>query len=131
MSEEKHEEEKAATASKQKVARNKGKQNRLIIRNLVFDIGEKHLRKLLTPYGEITDIQVPTNPNNNHGNRGFAFVEFKSYRSCQKAIKELNQSTYKGRTIVLDFSVSKQRFMTNKLGEEEGEEKQEEGKQVP
>jgi RNA recognition motif-containing protein len=53
-------------------------------------------------------------------------VEFKSYRSCQKAIKELNQSTYKGRTIVLDFSVSKQRFMTTKLGDEEEQEKMEE-----
>lgn len=64
---------------------------------------------------------MPVNPNRNAGNRGFAFVEFKSYRSCQKAIKELNQSTYKGRTIVLDFSVSKQKFMTAKL-EDEGEE---------
>ena len=79
------------------------------------------MRKLLAPYGEIVDLEVPTNPNSNKGNRGFAFVEFKSYRSCQKAIKELNQSIYKGRTIVLDFSVSKQKFMTAKL-EEEGEE---------
>lgn len=52
-------------------------------------------------------------------NRGFAFVQFKNYRSCQKAIKELNQSTYKGRVIVLDFSINKQRFMTTKLEQEE------------
>ena len=28
-----------------------GKRNRLIIRNLVFDVSEKHLKKLLGPYG--------------------------------------------------------------------------------
>jgi RNA recognition motif-containing protein len=91
----------------------------------VFDIGEKHLRKLLAPYGEIEDLEVPLNPNNSKCNRGFAFVEFKAYRSCEKAIKELNQSTFKGRTIVLDFSVNKQRFMTKQL-EDSPEDKQEE-----
>lgn len=63
------------------------------------------------------DLEVPLNPNNSKCNRGFAFVEFKSYRSCEKAMKELNQSQFKGRTIVLDFSVNKQRFMTSKLGD--------------
>jgi RNA recognition motif-containing protein len=57
------------------------------LRNLVFDINEKHLRKLLEPFGEIVDLNVPMNPNKPTGSRGFAFVEFKSYRSCQKAIK--------------------------------------------
>lgn len=58
---------------------------------------------------------MPLNPNNSKCNRGFAFVEYKNFRSCEKAIKELNQSTYKGRTIVLDFSINKQRFMTTQL----------------
>jgi RNA recognition motif-containing protein len=57
------------------------------LRNLVFDINEKHLRKLLEPYGEIVDLNIPVNPDKPNGSRGFAFVEFKSYRSCQKAIK--------------------------------------------
>jgi RNA recognition motif-containing protein len=42
----------------------KGKGNRLIIRNLVFDMNEKHIRKLMAPYGEIIDIEIPLNPDN-------------------------------------------------------------------
>lgn len=36
-------------------------------------------------------------------------------------MKELNQSLYKGRNIVLDYSISKVRFMTTQL-DEKGEE---------
>jgi RNA recognition motif-containing protein len=97
----------------------KGKKNRLIIRNLVFDVSDKHLRKLLEPFGKIAEIEIPKNPNNEKLNKGFAFAEFANYRSCEKAIKELNQSKFKGRNIVLDFSLSKQKFMTKKM--EEGE----------
>ena len=99
--------------------KNKGKRNRLIIRNLVFDINEKHLKKLLLPYGEIYDLEVPKNPDNEKLNKGFAFVEFVNYRSCEKAIKELNQSKYKGRPIVIDFSIEKTKFMAGQMTEED------------
>lgn len=99
--------------------RSKGKKNRLIIRNLVFDVREKHIRKLLTPFGELVDIQVPLNPNNDKLNKGFAFVEFEKYRSCEKAIKELNQTNFKGRPIVIDFSLAKTKFMAERLKEED------------
>ena len=65
-------EEKQKKIDKEK--KGKGKKNRLIIRNLIFDVREKHLRKLLSPFGEIVDLQVPTNPNNPQLNKGFAFV---------------------------------------------------------
>jgi RNA recognition motif-containing protein len=57
------------------------------------------------------------NPNNEKCNKGFAFVEFFNFRSCQKAIKELNQIMYKGRPIVIDFSIAKVRFMTEQIKE--------------
>lgn len=46
------------TKKQDKVKKEKklGKKNRLIIRNIVFDIREKHLRKLFEPYGQIVDI---------------------------------------------------------------------------
>ena len=49
------------------------KKSRLIIRNLVFDINEKHLRQLFQKFGEVQDIHIPLNPANNK-NKGFAFV---------------------------------------------------------
>jgi RNA recognition motif-containing protein len=36
---------------------------------------------------------------------------------CLKAIKRLNGSSFKGRTIVLDMAVSKENYMTEKLNE--------------
>ena len=39
--------------------------------------------------------------------RGFAFVEYTNKNMCLKAIKELNATNYKGRTIVVDMAVCK------------------------
>jgi RNA recognition motif-containing protein len=49
--------------------------------------------------------------------KGFAFVEMSNRNECLKAIKMLNGTLYKGRTIVLDMAVSKENFMTEKLNE--------------
>jgi len=38
---------------------------------------------------------------------------------CLKAMKELNGTTFKGRTIVLDLAVSKENFMTEKLNDKD------------
>jgi len=40
-------------------------------------------------------------------NRGFGFVEFKTKEVAQKAIDELNNSKWKGRTVTVNFSVPK------------------------
>jgi RNA recognition motif-containing protein len=50
------------------------KHHRIIIRNLVFDINEKHIKKLLLPFGDVKEINIPTNPDGK-GTKGFAFVE--------------------------------------------------------
>ena len=62
------------------------------------------------------------NPNNEKCNKGFAFVEFANFRSCEKAIKELNQTKYKGRPIVIDFSIAKTRFMADNIKEDDKKE---------
>ena len=58
----------------------------MIIRNLVFDINVNHLKKLLSPFGEIIDVHIPQNPDGK-GSRGFAFIEFKNRNNALKAIK--------------------------------------------
>jgi len=45
------------------------------VRNLGFDLREKHLKSAFNKYGEIREVTVPVNPSTNL-NRGFAFVEF-------------------------------------------------------
>ena len=51
------------------------KQGRIIVRNLVFDVREKHLLKAFSKFGKVTSLNVPLN-NANNQNRGFGFVEF-------------------------------------------------------
>lgn len=97
-----------------------GKKGRVIIRNLVFDISEVHLRKLCAKFGNnnffviligtILDINIPVNPTNNK-TKGFAFVEFANRNDAFNAIKTLNGTKYKGRDIILDSAVGKDRFL--------------------
>jgi len=85
------------------------KQGKLIVRNLVFDIGNKHLTAAFKKYGKIIDINVPLNPTSNQ-NRGFAFVEFEDREAASNAINEMNGSKYKGRSLTVEFSVPKESY---------------------
>ncbi|KAL4510834.1 hypothetical protein ABPG72_004988 [Tetrahymena utriculariae] len=85
------------------------KKGRVIIRNLIFDINEKHLNGLLGKYGEIIEINIPVNPSTNKS-KGFAFVQFANKNCALKAINELNGTQWKGRNIVLDLAVSREEF---------------------
>ena len=73
---------------------------------MIVDISEKLIKKLCSPFGEITDVQIPMHPLKKCA-RGFAFVEYTNKNMCLKAIKELNATNYKGRTIVVDMAVCK------------------------
>ena len=55
----------------------KAKAGKIIVRNLGFDLREKHLTSAFKKFGPIKDVSVPLNPSTNT-NRGFAFVEFES-----------------------------------------------------
>jgi RNA recognition motif-containing protein len=41
------------------------RQGRIIVRNLVFDMREKHLQKAFSKFGKIDSINVPLNNTNN------------------------------------------------------------------
>ena len=58
----------------------------MIIRNLIFDINEKHLRKLFRKYGNIVDVNIPVDPATNRS-KGYAFVELEKKSQALKAIK--------------------------------------------
>lgn len=87
----------------------KGKKGRLIVRNLIVDINEKLLRKLLGRFGTIEEVSIPTNPQNGLA-KGFAFVQFANQFEAIAAIKDLHETMYKGRKITLDFSVDKRMY---------------------
>jgi nucleolar protein 4 len=53
---------------------------------------------------------MPINPTNNKS-KGFAFVEFKNKNHAVNAIQSLNGTKFKGREIILDSAVGKDRFV--------------------
>ena len=76
------------------------------MRNLVFDIREKHLQAAFKRFGTILDLTVPLNPSTNQ-NRGFAFVEYATRTEASEAITAMNGAKYKGRNLTVEFSVPK------------------------
>jgi len=61
------------------------KKGRIILRNLVYDVSEKHLRGLLSKFGEIVEVNLPLDPSTNKA-KGFAFIQFANKNCALKAI---------------------------------------------
>ena len=76
---------------------------------MAFDLREKHLEKHFNKFGKIISCNVPVK-NENNLNRGFGFVEFETKEEATEAVKEMNSSSYKGRTLAVEFSVSKNTY---------------------
>jgi nucleolar protein 4 len=85
------------------------KPGRLIIRNLQYDVKQKHLKKCFEKFGEVIDISVPLNPESSL-NKGFGFIEFKAREDARKAIEAMNAKNYKGRMVSVDFAMSKKKY---------------------
>ena len=81
------------------------------MRNLPFDLKEKHLTSTFAKFGTLSSISVPLNLTNNL-NRGFAFVEFEKKADALKAVESLHGSKFKGRTLAVEFSLPKGRYET-------------------
>ena len=95
------------------------KKGRVFVKNLIFDISEKILRKAFGKYGEIIDVSIPLNPANNKP-KGFAFVEFANKNHALKAIHEHDGKNFKGRPLEMRLAEQKERFLKdpNEIAEE-------------
>ena len=76
---------------------------RIIIRNLQYDVKEKHLKKSFGKFGNIVDVNIPVNSENNM-NKGYWFLEFSTREEAQKLIDSMNSKEYKGRQITVEFA---------------------------
>jgi RNA recognition motif-containing protein len=82
----------------------------IYVSNLGFQVSDQDLKKLFTPFGEVTSVNVITDKVTGKS-RGFAFVEMPD-KAAEAAIKELEGVQLDGRTI----SVSKARPKTENRG---------------
>ncbi|KAI9595104.1 peptidyl-prolyl cis-trans isomerase E-like protein [Syncephalis fuscata] len=57
------------------------------------------LYRAFLPFGEIADVEIPTDPRQSEGHRGFGFVEFVESADAQAALDNMHMSELYGRTI--------------------------------
>ncbi|KAF9332428.1 RNA recognition motif-containing protein [Podila minutissima] len=85
------------------------KRCRLIVRNLPWKYREQELRALFTKYGTVHEINLPRKYEGGPL-RGFGFVQMENLDATEKAVAALNGTEHHGRTIAVDWALSKDRF---------------------
>lgn len=72
--------------------------NKLFIGNLPWKVSEEDLRPLFEEHGEVTDVKVVLD-NYTGKSRGFAFVVMATPQDAQKAIENLDKTSFMGREL--------------------------------
>lgn len=75
----------------------------IYISNLSYGVNDADLNQLFGEYGEISSAKVITDRETGRS-RGFGFVEMNNDNEGQKAINELNEAEYDGRTITVTLA---------------------------
>jgi RNA recognition motif-containing protein len=70
----------------------------IYVSNLGFGVQNDELKKLFTPYGEVSSVNVIIDKVTNRS-RGFGFVDMPNDTAAENAIKELNGVSMEGRSI--------------------------------
>jgi RNA recognition motif-containing protein len=78
----------------------------LYVGNLSFDLGEKQIEELFTPYGEVLSVNVITDRNTGRP-RGFGFVEMGQAEDAKKAIEALDGKEVEGRNLTVNVAKPK------------------------
>ena len=87
----------------------------IFIAGLTYQITEQDLRELFEEYGTVSSAKVITD-NFTGRSRGFGFVEMDDDAEGHRAIDQLNDAEYDGRTITVDVAKprkKRQRSMSN------------------
>ena len=74
---------------------------RLFVGGLPYSVDDQQLSDLLSKYGSVVSARVITDRMTNQS-RGFGFVEMSNADEAQKAIAELNGTSFQGRTLTVN-----------------------------
>jgi len=74
--------------------------NRLIIKNLPFEVARRELQELLGTFGKIKSLRIPKKADNT--SRGFAFVQYTSSGDAQAALRGLRDTHILGRHLIIE-----------------------------
>jgi len=88
--------------------------SQVFIGGLPRDITEDDLRELCEPLGEIYEVRL-TKDKDTKENKGFAFVTFPDKDAAQRAIEDVQDREYKGRTLRCSLSQAKHRLFVGNV----------------
>ena len=83
---------------------------RVVVRNIPFNVTEQDLRVAFKDCGALWEVTIPRNADGH--SRGFAFVGFTSKADTEKAIARVNATDIAGRTVAVDWAVSKRDYQS-------------------
>jgi len=82
--------------------------SKVFVGNLDFKATRDQIESLFSEAGEIQDVFIPVDRDSGRP-RGFAFVEFDSEESAQKAIEMFNDKELGGRALRVNMAEERQR----------------------
>ncbi|KAJ6803116.1 heterogeneous nuclear ribonucleoprotein R-like isoform X1 [Iris pallida] len=74
-----------------------------------YDVSEEDLKSFCQSVGEVTEVRMMKSKDSSL-NKGYAFVTFKTKELASKAMKDLNNTEFKGKTIKCSTSQEKHRL---------------------
>ena len=75
----------------------------IFIAGLSFSITEPDLKELFEEYGTVSSAKIITDKFSGRS-RGFGFVEMDNEEEARRAIEQLNEAEYDGRTLSVDVA---------------------------
>ncbi|KAE9412993.1 hypothetical protein Angca_009393 [Angiostrongylus cantonensis] len=83
---------------------------RMIIRNLPFKTTREEIQNVCSRFGLFTDVILPPSKKMAGRIAGFAFVQFKTRESAEKAREYFNANKFKGRLVAADWALPKDAY---------------------
>ncbi|KIC90491.1 RNA-binding protein [Flavihumibacter sp. ZG627] len=73
----------------------------IYVSNLGFGVQSEDLKKIFTPYGEVSSVNIIMDKVTNRS-RGFGFVDMPDQQSAENAMRELEGKMLDGRAIKMN-----------------------------
>ena len=81
----------------------------IFVAGLTYQISEPDLREVFEDYGTVSSAKIITDRETGQS-RGFGFVEMDDESEGHRAIKELNEAEFDGRTLKVDVAKPRREF---------------------
>jgi RNA recognition motif-containing protein len=85
---------------------------KLFIANISYTVSEEELFQKIAEFGEVKSLHLPFN-HQTGTHKGFGFVEMATAESATQVIRNLHNTTMKGRNLTVEFQKPRAEGQTN------------------